>query len=80
MSKIRKQYFIRLIIRIIIFIACVILYILKPDTFNILSGWNFFKTFSILHILWIIWIFDILAQIIPIKNKLPLGSFALHNF
>ena len=80
MSKTRKQYFIRLILRIIIFITCIILYILKPNTFDILFGWNFFKSFSILHILWVIWVFDMLAQIIPIKHQLPLGSHKLFKY
>lgn len=74
MSKTRKRYILRLIGRIIILIICIFLLIFKPDTFHVLSGWNFFKSFSILHILWIIWVIDMILQIIPIKNKLPLGS------
>jgi len=73
MSKTRKRYFIRLFIRIIIFIACIFM-CFKPNFFNILKGMNFFKEFHILHILWAIWIFDIILQIIPIKNKVALGS------
>ena len=74
MSKTRKRYFIRLIGRIIIFIVCILLYIFHPESYDILDGWNFFKSFSIFHILWIIWVIDMSLQIIPIKNKLPLGS------
>ncbi len=74
MSKTRKKYILHLIGRIIILIICIFLLIFKPETFNVLSGWNFFKSFSILHILWIIWVIDMILQIIPIKNKLPLGS------
>ena len=74
MSKTRKKYFLRLVGRIIILIVCILLYIFKPQTYNILTGWNFFKSFSILHILWIIWVIDMILQIIPIKNKLALGS------
>ena len=74
MSKTRKRYILRLIGRIIILIICIFLLIFKPDTFYVLSGWNFFKSFSILHILWLIWVIDMILQIIPIKNKLPLGS------
>ena len=73
MSKIRKQYFIRLFLRIIIFIVCLIM-CYKPKFYDILNGYNFFKEFHILHLLWLIWIYDIFLQIIPIKNKVALGS------
>lgn len=69
MSKTRKRYILRLIGRIIILIICIFLLIFKPDTFYVLSGWNFFKSFSILHILWIIWVIDMILQIIPIKKQ-----------
>jgi len=74
MSKTRKKYFIRLIGRIIILIFCILLYIFHSESYDVLKGWNFFKSFSIFHILWVIWVFDMLLQIVPIKNKLPLGS------
>jgi len=73
MSITRKQYFMRLILRGVIFILCLIM-CLKPQFYNILEGMNFFNEFHILHILWLIWIFDIILQIIPIKNKVALGS------
>ncbi len=73
MSITRKRYFIRLICRIIIFIACLCL-CFKPDFYNIIEGMNFFKQFHILHILWFIWMIDIILQIIPLKNKVALGS------
>lgn len=70
MSVIRKQYFIRLIVRIIIFIICLVM-CFKPNLYSILDGMKFFNSFHPLHLLWII---DMILQIIPIKNKLPLGS------
>ena len=80
MSKKRKQYFIRLIFRIIIFILCLIM-CFKPQFYNILEGMNFFNKFHILHLLWLTWIYDMILQIIPIKNQVALGSqklFANH--
>lgn len=74
MSKQRKFAFIKLIIRIFILISSIILLFTHKKSFNILIGWNFFKEFSVFHILWFIWLFDMFLQIIPIKNKLPLGS------
>ena len=73
MSKVRKQYVMRLVLRIVIFILCLSM-CFKSDFYNILDGMNFFDGLHILHILWFIWIFDIILQIIPIKNKVALGS------
>ena len=73
MSITRKKYFIRLIARIIIFILCLIM-CLYPQNFKILEGMNFFKELHVFHILWLIWVFDIILQIIPIKNTVALGS------
>ena len=73
MSKTRKQYFARLIGRIMIFVICLIM-CFKPQFYNILDGMNFFDRFHILHFLWLIWVADMILQIIPIKNKVALGS------
>ena len=73
MSIVRKKYFIRFWLRIAIFIGCLIM-CFYPKNFDVLYGMNFFKSFNILHLLWLIWIFDMLLQIIPIKNTVALGS------
>ena len=74
MSAVRKRYFIRLLGRILVFLACAILYAVAPEQFSILHGWNFFKTPSVLHILWGVWLLDMLQQLIPISRHMPLGS------
>lgn len=73
-SGIRRAYILRLIGRIIILIFCVCLWYFHPEEFDILEGAHFFDSFSPLHILWIIWIIDMIHQLIPVKNHLPLGS------
>ena len=73
MSETRKRYFMRLIGRIVVFIICLSM-CFNTLNFDILNGNNFFKEFSILHILWLIWVCDMILQIIPIKNKVALGS------
>ncbi len=74
MSHIRKAYFARLAFRTAALLLIVILYFLKPSCFDIVSG-NFFTSgFSPLHILWVIWVFDMLWQLIPVKHMIPLGS------
>lgn len=73
MSPTRKQYLLRLIGRIMVFILCLVL-CFKPQNFEILKGMNFFDKLHIFHLLWVIWVFDMVLQIIPIKNKVALGS------
>lgn len=74
MSETRKRYMLRLVARCVIFIACGVLCFLRPQTFGVLEGMQFFSRLSVLHILWVVWVADMLLQIIPIKNKVPLGS------
>jgi hypothetical protein len=77
MSETRKRYIFRLICRSVVLLVCFALYALRPEEFAVLKGWNFFRGFSWLHPLWLIWALDTLQQIVPIKNKLPLGSMKL---
>lgn len=74
MSVTRKKYIARLVGRIIALILSVVLCFVYPRAFQVLEGLEFFKTLSPLHLLWVIWVFDMVLQIIPIRNKLPLGS------
>ena len=74
MSPTRKRYFIRLIARILILMIVLISYFLWPSGFSILESNNFFSRFSPFHILWGIWMADMVLQIVPIKNKVALGS------
>jgi len=74
MSDVRKRYFLRLMGRIGIFIVCGLAAILRPDSFTILDGMHFFDTLSPFHLLWGIWVVDMFLQIVPIKNRIPLGS------
>ena len=68
MSIIRRKYFIRLIVRIIIFVVSLVM-CFYPNNFDILNGMNFFDRFHIFHVLWFIWMIDMILQIIPIKNN-----------
>ena len=74
MSDLRKRYFARLIGRFIVLLLTVYAAIYFPDSFDILNGYNFFSALSPLHLLWGVWVLDMILQIVPIKNKLPLGS------
>ena len=73
MSVTRKRYIRSLIARIIVFIIGLYMY-KDGQKFEILEGNNFFKEFNVLHILWGVWMLDMILQIVPLKNKLALGS------
>ena len=74
MSKTRKRYMWRLLGRIVVLALCLLAWIKAPQTYDILEGMNFFRTLSPLHLLWTVWVGDMVLQIVPIKNKVPLGS------
>lgn len=74
MSNIRKDYFSKLVFRCIVLAVCTVFCFVWPQTFKVLDGMNFFKMLSPLHILWILWVADMFLQIVPIKNKIALGS------
>lgn len=74
MSPTRKRYIGRLVGRILILLICAFLCLTSPESFYILEGMNFFKRFSLFHLLWAIWVIDMILQIIPIRNNVPLGS------
>lgn len=73
-SKIRKAYIARLICRCFIFVGCVLLLFFKADMLEILKCGNFFTQFSLLHILWGIWVIDMILQLVLVKKHIPLGS------
>ena len=73
MSATRRRYIRSLIARIIVFVVGI--YMFKDArNFEILEGNNFFNEFNVLHILWGVWMLDMILQIVPLKNKLALGS------
>ncbi len=73
-SKVRKIYFARLFGRILVFILALFMYFLNKTEYDILAGFNFFEGFSILHILWAVWIYDMILQLIPVKAHISIGS------
>ena len=82
MSETRKRYVFKLIGRCIILVLCAVACFAAPQSFDILHGLNFFRSWSIFHLLWLIWVLDMFQQMLPIRNKLPLGSMKLfaHRF
>jgi len=77
MSRIRRIYFIRLAARCVILALSILLYLFCPQELAILHGFAFFNRFSILHLLWGVWMLDMLFQLIPIGRNISIGSLKL---
>ena len=73
-SKIRKIYIARLIGRCIILVLSVCLFLFHRQSFSVVEKDAFFEKFSVFHILWLIWLIDMLYQLIPAKSYISLGS------
>ncbi len=73
-SKTRKIYFLRLFGRCVVLILAILMYIFQRDEFDILSGLNFFEEFSVLHLLWFVWMWDMVLQLMPVKAHISIGS------
>ena len=69
-----KLYIKRLICRIIILLLVIGMYIFYPDTFIVVKDFNFFKMLSPLHIIWCIWMFDMITQLLKVPRYWPVGS------
>ena len=74
MSETRKIYFWRLAGRIVAFALGLLLLFLSPEQFSVIEGMNFFGGFSWLHIMWLIWIADMIIQLIPVRAYISIGS------
>ena len=73
-SSLRRIYLIRLLGRCCLFLFCVFLYRYHPEELVILQENQFFQRFSILHLIWGIWVIDMVHQIIPAGKQISLGS------
>ncbi len=74
MSETRKRYFLRLIGRCAVLVVAVLLYIADKTAFAVAEDWNFFSGFSPLHVLWGIWIWDMVLQLLPVRAHISIGS------
>lgn len=79
-SKIRKIYIARLVGRCVVLVLSLLVWLFERKEFDVLDGMNFFKDFSIFHILWGIWLIDMILQVVPAKNHIALGSQKLFRF
>jgi len=64
----------RFVGRCLVLAVSFVLCLTAPYCFHVLEGMNFFKTLSPLHALWLIWVGDMILQLIPAKRNIALGS------
>ena len=70
----RKVYMGRFIGRCVTLVIGVLAYFFWQDQFAVLPGMAFFERLSLLHLIWCIWVADMLMQLIPLRVLVPLGS------
>ena len=68
------MYIFKLVFRCVLFLGLACLYIFKKEEFSILVGWGFFERFSILHVIWLIWLADMVMQLMPVRAYISIGS------
>jgi len=74
MSDMRRRYALRLAGRCAVLMIALLFCVFDPAQFTVLQGMNFFRRFSWLHVLWVIWVIDMAAQILPLRTRISLGS------
>ena len=74
LSYFRKLYQSRFAFRCAVLAVTVALYFLAPGQFEVLYGFNCFHRLSVFDALWVIWMVDIVMQLIPSRRFWPLGS------
>ena len=81
-SRFRQSYIRRLVMRCIILLSVILLYIFRPNDFAVAKDFNFIKQFSPLHIVWALWMTDMVLQLCKVPKYWPLGSqkFWRHRF
>ena len=83
-KPLRKSYMARFVVRCIVYLASLIVYIRWPSQLFVVVSrkWSdFFTCFSFAHVVWIIWIIDMVLQLIPLQKHIPIGSqknFKIH--
>ncbi len=70
----RRKYQGRLLFRVLVFGGVLALYFLHPESFRVLESGEFFRQFSMLHLLWILWIGDMVFKLFPVPGTLSLGA------
>ena len=74
LPQFRKIYHKRFILRCAVFVIALALIIFAPEQYDIMHGFHIFDRFSLFHIMWFVWVVDMVLQLIPCRSYWPLGS------
>ena len=83
-KPLRKTYMVRFVIRCIILAVSILLYFIKPAQLAISVDPDWlapFHSLSFVHFVWLIWVIDMVMQLIPLQKHIPIGSqknFSIH--
>ena len=70
----RRLYLFRFVFRCVVFAASVLLYVRSPQPLTALQGFGFFHSFTLLHLLWLLWMADMVSQLCRCRWYWPEGS------
>ena len=73
-SAMRLRYLFRFVFRAAVFAGVVLLYLLRPASFAVAEAGGFFQRPGWLHLLWLIWLADMAAQLLPVRGLVALGA------
>lgn len=74
LSVMLRKYRLRLAFRVLTAAATVRVLLADRAAFQALTGWGFWQRPSPLHLLWLIWIGDLVLQLVPTRQVMALGS------
>lgn len=77
--KLYKRYWVKFGLRILVLIAMVWIVLFHPEELKVLEGMNFFRHFSVLHIVWALWAWYMLEKLLPLNNQKPKGCMKYRN-
>ena len=73
-SVMLRKYRLRLAFRVLTAVVTVWVLLADRSAFRVLTGWGFWQKLSPLHLLWLIWMGDMVLQLIPTRQVMALGS------
>lgn len=73
-SSMRNKYRIRLVQRVLLFLALTLVYIYVPAMFDAAEGMRFFESPSWLHLLWLYWMIETILPSFATKGMISMGA------
>lgn len=72
-KRLNKIYWGKFGFRILVLTGVVWISFARPRELMVLEGMNFFRHFSVLHLLWLLWAWYMLEKLLPLKQRKPKG-------